>query len=130
MNTEKDFTGFYQENKTLLKEYLDIRFNLLKLQSVKAISRILSLLMVIFLVGILVLFIMLFLGLSFAWWLSAKTGSNVTGFAGAAALFSLLLVTAIAFRKPLFQSPLIRMFINETTRDFDENPLYDNRKDQ
>ena len=66
MNTEKDFTGFYQENKTLLKEYLDIRFNLLKLQSVKAISRILSLLMVIFLVGILVLFIMLFLGLSFA----------------------------------------------------------------
>jgi hypothetical protein len=122
MSTEKDFTGFYQENKALLKEYLEIRFNLLKLQGIKSISRILSLLIVISLVGILVLFVMLFLGLSFAWWLSAKTGSNVTGFAGAAALFSLLLITAIAFRKPLFQSPLIRMFIKETARDFEENP--------
>ena len=122
MSTEKDFTGFYQENKALLKEYLEIRFNLLKLQGIKSISRILSLLIVIFLVGILVLFIILFLGLSFAWWLSVKTGSNVTGFAGAAALFTLLLITAIAFRKPLFQSPLIRMFIKETAKDLEENP--------
>ena len=122
MSTEKDFTGFYHENKALLKEYLEIRFNLLKLQSIKSISRILSLLIVIFLVGILVLFVILFLGLSFAWGLSVKTGSNVTGFAGAAALFTLLLITAIAFRKPLFQSPLIRMFIKETAKDLGENP--------
>ena len=122
MSTEKDFTGFYEENKALLKEYFEVRFNLLKLQSVKVISRTLSRLIVIFLVGILILFVMLFLGLSFAWWLSIKTGSNVTGFAGAAALFSLLVVTAIAFRKPLFQNPLIRMFIHETTKDIDENP--------
>jgi hypothetical protein len=122
MSTEKDFSGFYEENKALLKEYFEVRFNLLKLQSVKVISRTLSRLIVIFLVGILILFVMLFLGLSFAWWLSIKTGSNVTGFAGAAALFSLLVVTAIAFRKPLFQNPLIRMFIHETTKDIDENP--------
>jgi polyferredoxin len=122
MSTEKDFTGFYEENKALLKEYFEVRFNLLKLQSVKVISRTLSRLIVIFLVGILILFVMLFLGLSFAWWLSIKTSSNVTGFAGAAALFSLLVVTAIAFRKPLFQNPLIRMFIHETTKDIDENP--------
>jgi hypothetical protein len=122
MNTEKDFTDFYQENKNLLKEYLEIRFNLIKLQGVKSISRLLSLLMVMFIVGILALFIMLFLGLSFAWWLSAETGSNIIGFAGAAALFSLLMVLAIIFRKPLFQNPLIRLFIQESTKEFDQTP--------
>jgi predicted membrane protein len=120
MNTEKDFSGFFQENKTLLKEYFELRFQLIKLQGVKILSRLMSLLIVIFIVGIFVLFVVLFLGLSFAWWLSDKSGSNVIGFAGAAGLFTILLIIVIVFRKPLFQSPLIRMFINESTKDSDE----------
>jgi hypothetical protein len=121
MNTEKDFSGFYQENKALIKEYLELRFQLLKMQGVKIISRTMSLLIVISLISILGLFIILFLGMTFAWWLTEKTGSNIIGFAGAAGLFTFLLLVAIAFRKPLFQNPLIRMFIYETTKDLEEN---------
>lgn len=120
MSTEKDFTGFYQDNKNLLKEYLDVRLTLVKLKGIKTVSRILSLLIVIFLVSILVLFIMLFLGFTFAWWLSAKTGSNIVGFAGTAALFTIIMVLCVALRKPLFQSPLIRLFIEESTKEHDE----------
>ena len=120
MSTEQNFSGFYQENKNLLKEYLDVRLTLAKLKGIKTVSRILSLLIVIFLVSILVLFIMLFLGFTFAWWLSAKTGSNIIGFAGTAGLFTIIMVLCVAFRKPLFQSPLIRLFIEESTKEHDE----------
>jgi hypothetical protein len=120
MDTEKDFSGFFQENKALLKEYLELRFQLIKLQGVRILSRTLSLFIVIITVGIFALFVVLFLGLSFAWWLSEETGSNTLGFAGAAGLFTILLIIVIAFRKPLFQSPLIRMFIHESTKDMEE----------
>jgi hypothetical protein len=121
MDTEKDFSGFFQENKALLKEYLELRFQLIKLQGVRILSRTLSLFIVLITVGIFALFVVLFLGLSFAWWLSEKTGSNTLGFAGAAGLFTILLIIVITFRKPLFQSPLIRMFIHESTKDMEEN---------
>jgi len=121
MDTEKDFSGFFQENKALLKEYLELRFQLIKLQGVRILSRTLSLFIVIITVGIFALFVVLFLGLTFAWWLSEETGSKTLGFAGAAGLFTILLIIVIAFRKPLFQSPLIRMFIHESTKDMEEN---------
>jgi hypothetical protein len=63
---------------------------------------------------------MLFLGFSFAWWLSGKTGSNITGFAGAAALFFIFMALAIIFRKFLFQNPLTRIIIRESTREHEE----------
>jgi len=122
MNTEKDFSGFYHENKTLLKEYLETRFTILKLQGIRTISRTMSMVIIIFVVSLLALFTILFLGFSFAWWLSAKTGSNIVGFAGAAGLFFILMILAILLRKPLFQTPLIRMFIRESARELHETP--------
>ncbi len=121
MSTEQNFSGFYQETKNLLKEYLEVKFTLMKLKGIKSVSRLLSLLIVIFLVSILALFVMLFLGFSFAWWLSAKTGSNIMGFAGTAALFTIIMLLCILLRKPLFQGPLIRLFIEESTKEHDES---------
>ncbi len=114
---EKNFTGFYQENKALLSEYIDVRISLFKLQGIRAISRTMSLLIVVILVGILGMFTMLFLGFAFAWWLSDKTGSTVIGFAGAGALFALIMVVSILFRKSLFQSPLTRIIIRESMHE-------------
>jgi len=117
MDTQKDFTGFYQENKSLVKEYLENQVGIFKLHTIKVTSRVLGLVAVIFVVGILALMTMLFLGFSFAWWLSDKTGSNIAGFAGAAALFFVFMVLSLIFRKYLFQNPLTRLIIHESTSE-------------
>jgi hypothetical protein len=120
MATEHSFSSFYQENKILLKEYIDLRIRLFRLQAVKMLSRTLSLLIVIFIVCAFAFFIIMFLGMAFAWWLADKTGSNVIGFSGAAAVFILFLLLIVAFRKPLFLTPLVKLFIQETTKDLNE----------
>jgi hypothetical protein len=121
MGSEKDFSGFYSENKALLKEYIDLRLKLVKLQGIKILSRSLSLAMVIGMVICMILFTMLFLGMSFAWWLTDLTNSATIGFAGAGGLFFILLLIFIVFKKPLFQNPLIRYFIQETSGDLHQN---------
>jgi hypothetical protein len=121
MGSEKDFSGFYAENKALLKEYLDIRLRLFKLQGVKILSRSLSSLIVILLVSCMLLFTILFLGLTFAWWITNVTDSAIIGFAGTAGLFFILSLVFIIFRKPLFHNPLIRFFIQESSMDQHQN---------
>jgi hypothetical protein len=121
MSSEKDFSDFYAENKALLKEYLNFRLRLFKLQGVKVLSRSLSSVIVIFLVSCMILFTILFLGLSFAWWLTNLTNSATIGFAGTAGLFFILTLVFIVFRRPLFHNPLIRHFIRETSKDLHQN---------
>jgi hypothetical protein len=121
MGSEKDFSGFYAENKALLKEYLDIRLRLFKLQGIKILSRSLSSLMVVLLVSCMLLFTILFLGLTFAWWITNITDSAIIGFAGTAGLFFILSLAFIIFRKPLFHNPLIRFFIQESSMDQHQN---------
>ncbi len=121
MATDQNFKGFYAENKALLKEYIDLRLNLIKLQGIKVASKSLGLLIVIFLVGFLALFTLLFMGMSFAWWLTNLTGSAVLGFGAAGGLFFMLLLVVIVFRRPLVQNPLVRLFIRETSKDLHQN---------
>jgi hypothetical protein len=48
MGSDQNFKGFYAENKALLKEYVDLRVNLVKLQAVKVLSKSFGLVIVIF----------------------------------------------------------------------------------
>ena len=121
MSTDKNFSGFFNENKALLREYLDVRVKLFKLQVIKAMSRSLGMLFAILVVAAISLFVVLFLGMSFSFWLAEETGSNVAGFAGGAGLFFVFLLLVIVFRKPLFMSPLIRLFIREMSADLYES---------
>ena len=118
---DKDkFSTFYRDNKDLLKEYIEIRMDLIRLQGVRMLSRSFSLVMVGLIVILLSLFILFFLGIAFAFWISDLTGSNVAGFTSAAGLFALLLILTIIFRRPLFQNPMIRLFINESIPENEE----------
>jgi len=121
MSTDKSFSGFFNENKILFQEYLEVRIKLFKLQVIKAMSRSLGLLFATLVVACLVLFVILFLGMAFSFWLAEKTGSNVIGFSGGAGVFFIFLLLALVFRKPLFLSPLIRLFIREMSTDLYES---------
>lgn len=111
---QTDFTEFLKKNKSLLKEYVEVRLELFRLQGVKALSKSLSLFIWLTIVLFLVFFILLFLGMLFAWWIADISGSNIIGFASAAGVFVLLLVIVILGRKRLFQAPVSRLIIRET----------------
>jgi hypothetical protein len=117
MGTDQNFQSFFGETKSLLKEYMDLRIRLVKLQAIGIISRAMSLVIVAIIVGLTTAFTLLFLGMSFAWWLSEVTQSNAIGFGGAGALFFLLLLAVIIFRRALVYDPLLRLFIRETSKD-------------
>ncbi|MBX3238451.1 MAG: hypothetical protein KIT80_06660 [Chitinophagaceae bacterium] len=115
-----DLGDFFQRNKLLFKEYLEVRLELLKLQGVKLLSKSAGLFTWLMIVLFLVFFILLFLGMMFAWWIAELTQSNIAGFASAAGVFVVLLVICIVFRKKLFQQPIARLIIKETLDDEDE----------
>lgn len=117
---QEQFGAFINENVSLLKEYVEVRLELIKLRTVRMASRTLSILLTGFIIIMLSLFILLFLGLTFSAWISALTGSAIAGYAATAGLYLLLLLLVIVFRKPLLQNPLIRIFIAENLKDEEE----------
>ncbi len=125
MSTDKNFAGFFNENKSLVREYLDVRVKLLKLQAIKATSRSLGILFTVFLVASFALFVILFLGIAFALWLGKLTGSNIAGFAGGAGLFFVFLLLIAIFRKPLFMDPLVRKIVSEMSHDLYETEKHE-----
>lgn len=120
MEERDDLSAFFRRINRLLREYAELRISLLKLQAIRSISRLFSILMVT-LTGILMsIFILFFLGLALSAWVAGLTGSPVAGHLAAAGFFLLLLILGIILRKPMFQAPLIRMFISATSEEPDE----------
>jgi hypothetical protein len=116
---------FIRENFALFKEYVELRLELVKLQGVRMASRSLSILVTAFVVSMLALFILLFLGLTFSAWISSLTGSVIFGYLATAGAYLLLLILVVLLRKPLLQNPLIRLFIQENLHDHGEDTVND-----
>lgn len=120
MEERDDLTGFVHRMRRLLREYADLRLGLLRLQAIRTLSRFFSMLMVT-LTGILMgIFVLFFMGLALSAWVAGLTGSPVAGHLTAAGFFLVLLFLGILLRKPLFQAPLIRMFISATADESEE----------
>jgi hypothetical protein len=120
MEERDDLAGFIRSTRRLLREYVDLRLGLLRLQAIRTLSRVFSLLMVT-LVGFLMgLFVLLFLGFALSAWVAGLTDSPVAGHLTAAGFFLILLILGILLRKPLFQAPLIRMFIAASAEEPDD----------
>lgn len=119
MDSNTTFRDFIRENKALLREYVDLRVRLFKLQAVKILSRSLGMLILIWVAGSVILFSIFFLGLAFSAWIAEQTQSAALGHLAAASLFLVLFILCILFRRTLFLNPLIRLFIEENTDDLD-----------
>jgi hypothetical protein len=115
-----NFADFFQENKDLVKEYIETRIELLKLQALRSSTRLLTLLVAIFFASSLFLCVLLFLGISFSWWMASITQSNTIGFLCGAGLFLVITLIVIALRKKLFRGFLIRLFIRDTISEWRE----------
>lgn len=117
MSQNDNFKGFYQENKALVKEYIDLRMKLLRLQGIRLASRTLATLALILILSILFLFVLIFLGLSLSGWLAILTGSVIAGHLLTAGIYLLFMFLVVWLRKPLLINPLIRLFIGTADED-------------
>lgn len=120
MQTKETFFSFFSENKTLLKEYLDTRVEIIKLQGVRTLSRTISVVMVIFIISLLCLSILLLLGITFAFWIASISGSNIIGFASAGGLFILFLLLFIVFGRGMVQNQVIKRIIQDSMDEHDD----------
>jgi hypothetical protein len=120
MSSKETFFSFFSENKALLKEYIDTRIELIKLQGVRTLSKTISVVMIIFIISLLCLSILLLIGITFAFWIASVTGSNIIGFASAAGLFILFLLGFLVFGRGMVQNQVIRRIIQDTMEETEE----------
>ena len=117
MQTRDDFTSFFRENKALIREYIDVRTEILRLQGIRLLARSFSFFMVGVIIVLMALFVLFFLGIAFSHWIA---GSQILGHLAAAGLFLFLLILFILLRRVLFQNPMIRLFLTESGPEDDE----------
>ena len=113
---------FIKENKTLLREYVDARWEIFRLEGVRLLSKSMGYLVWIIISLFMGFLVILFAGLSLGFWLSALTGSNVKGFGLAALLMIVLLIAGTLLRNVLFINPVTEKIITASTegRDADD----------
>ncbi len=112
---------FFDENRKLVSEYLDTRLEILKLSLVRSASKTLGILAFITIICFLLLMFVLFLVISFSWWMTSLMGSAALGYLTGSGVFILLIIICFIFKKPLFVNPFVRLFLLSSLEEEEED---------
>jgi hypothetical protein len=91
-----------------IQEYLEVQFDLFRLQTAESLARILSSTLKIAMLGFLLFFILLFLSFATGYFLASQLQSNELGFLCVAGFYGLILVIFTVFKKWLIERPIIK----------------------
>jgi hypothetical protein len=94
-----------------IREYLEIRLDLMRLHIAENTSKILSKSVNIAIVGYLLFFILLFLSFAAGYFFAKRLQSDELGFLCVAGFYILLLVVFLIFRKHIVDRPIIKAVI-------------------
>src|ERR1700728_4123252 len=119
MSQPDNLGSFFVENKKLLKEYLETRLEIYRLQRVRVFAKSAGFFALIFLSLFLVCLFLLFGGMMVAFWFSNRFHSYVKGFGTVALLILVIFLLISLFRKILFVDPVIQSII-QRSRDEEE----------
>jgi len=114
MSQPENLGSFFSENKKLVTEYIETRIDLLRLQSVRMLSKTGGTLIWAVIAILFVFIILIFSGLVLGFWFSYLTGSYIKGFALATLVFVVLFLFITIFRKSLFVNPMIKKIISDS----------------
>ena len=117
MSQADNLGSFFAENKTLLREYLDTRLEIYRLQTLRIFARSAGLFAWLLLSLFLAFLFLLFGGMMIAFWFSGLFHSQVKGFGLVAGLILLIFVLLAVFRKALFVEPVIQLVIQKTQEE-------------
>lgn len=111
MSEYDDLGSFLKEGKPLIKDYIETRLELFRLQAIKTLSQSAGYLIWIFISLFLLFLIMIFSGIVLGCWLSALTHSYVIGFGLTTLILIVLFILLAIFREALFVHPVIQAVI-------------------
>lgn len=94
-----------------IQEYLEVRLDLIRLQTAEKISKILSRTVNLAIVAYLMVFILLFLSLAAGYYFANRLQSNELGFLCVAGFYFLLLVIFLLLRKQIIDRPIIKAIV-------------------
>ncbi|XZF16687.1 phage holin family protein [Chitinophagaceae bacterium MMS25-I14] len=115
---------FFNNWKDRIAQYVDVRFQLFKLEFIDRTSNVLS--YVLYALGMLFLFIaiLIFFGIGLGEWFSEMLGSRTGGYFATAGVYLVLMLIVVALRKK-FISALSGIFIRILTEDKDDDSKQD-----
>ena len=120
MSKSDNIASFIHENKDTLKEYLETRYEIYRLKGVRTLSKTAGYLAWIIISLFLLFLVVIFGGMTLAYWLSGLFDSLVMGFGFTALIIIGVFVLLAIFRNQLFINPVIRSIISRSG-DQDEN---------
>jgi hypothetical protein len=124
MSQPDNLGSFFSENKALLKEYVETRMEIYRLQSLRIFSKSAGYFAWIIISMFLGFLILLFSGIVIGLWLSALLHSYLKGFGLFTLLILALFVLLAVFRKSLFVDPVIHSIIQKSEEDSEEENKY------
>jgi hypothetical protein len=120
MSQPDNLGAFFAENKTLLKEYLETRMKIYRLQSIRLFSQSAGYFAWILISVFLIFLFLLFGGLMVGFWFSDLLHSNVKGFGLVALLILAVFILLAVFRRALFVEPVIQSIIQRSREEEEE----------
>jgi hypothetical protein len=113
--------GFFAENKKLLKEYLETRLEIYRLQSLRLFAKSAGYFAWILLSLFLAFLFLFFGGMMVAFWFSNRFHSQVKGFGMVALIILVIFILIALFRRILFVEPVIQSIIQGSKEEADED---------
>ncbi len=117
MNQPDNLGEFISENKDLLKEYVETRMEIYRLQSLRIFSKSAGYFAWIMVSIFLAFLIVLFAGFVVGFWFSSLLHSNVEGFGLVTLLLLVIFLLMAIFRKSLFVNPVIQSIIQRSREE-------------
>jgi len=96
-----------------VKEYVEARYNLVVLETSNKVTDILSSIAVAVVVGLVGLFVLLFLSLAAAWWIGESTDSPALGFLLVAVFYAVVAGLLYAVRTKFIKLPVLNALIRK-----------------
>lgn len=118
---QENLNEFYNENRKLVSDYVETRLEILKLTLIRSASKTLGVLAFITIICFLLLMFLLFLVISFTWWMSDLMGSAALGYLTGSGVFIVMIIFCFIFRKPLFVNPFVRLFLVSSLDEEEED---------
>ena len=109
---KEEEVNYFKDTKDKVKQHLQQRLLLLRLQTTEKISTVASTIITVVVVAVVAVFLLIFLSITAGYWLADLTGSLTTGF-GIVALFYLVVFLFVAFfLRKILQNFFINKFIS------------------
>jgi hypothetical protein len=94
-----------------IKEYVEVKFDLIRLHTAENLSRILTNMTTVVIGGYLLFLILMFLSFAGGFFFGSLLGSNEAGFLCVAGFYFLLLVVFLVLRKKIVEQPVIKAVV-------------------